>query len=96
MGTPLQNVYDSFLEKVTDYDFIRLNEEDELEDVLKGYLRSARVRFSICIKDLSFNEDETEFVSDLEYEEIEILSLFMILQYISSQITHERNMKNII
>lgn len=93
MGTPLKKVYDSFLGKVTDYNFIKLNKEDKLEPVLRSYLESATVRFTNCTKDLTIDELNNSFNEDLDLFEVEILSIYMLFIYVSGKILNVKNME---
>lgn len=91
MATPLEEVYKSFLYKVKDYNFIRLNESGDLENVLYNYLRGAIVRFDNCDKSLEINDDVKSFEEDLTFEEIEILSTIMVLMYVNGKIIDVKN-----
>lgn len=96
MATPLSEVYDFFLTKVTDYNFIKLNESGDLEDVLYKHLRSSIVRFTSTNKDLSVDLKSQEFVSDLDDFEKEILATLMTISYVTGKITHVKNMEQIL
>ena len=86
MATPFSDVYERFLSKVNDYDYINLEQED-LEDILKGYLISAITMFRKCKKDLSDRDSETnQFNETLDDEEIEILALGILWNYLSPKI----------
>ena len=91
--TPLQNVYDSFLSKVEDYSFIKLNNDGKLESVLRDLLNHSIVRFSSCRKDLTIDEINAEFEDDLDLFEIEILSTIMTLSYISGKVLSVKNIE---
>ena len=84
MSTPLKEIYDIFLSKVTDYSFIRLNDEDKLEPVLQGYLESSIVRFTNCEQSLIIESEA--IVSDLTFVEKEILATGMLLAYSTSNV----------
>lgn len=91
MATPLKEVYDFFLSKVTDYSFINLEEEGVLDDILLQHLRSAIIRFNSCTKDLSINIANQEIASNLNDNEKEILSTLMVLNYISGKVLDVKN-----
>lgn len=63
LATTYEELYKRFLNKVDDYDLLKLGEvsEQDLKDVLEGYLDSAIVYFSQCKKDL----DTKVFVDSL-------------------------------
>lgn len=96
MATPLSEVYDFFLVKVSDYTFISLNETGDLESVLYKHLRSAIVRFTSSAKDLTVDTREQQFKSTLDDFEKEILATLMTISYTTSKITHIRNMEQIL
>ena len=82
MGTPFEELYESVLSKIRDYDFINLN-EDEIYEVLSDYLRPAIASFRGCRQDLSQRND-SQFEAKLTDTEIEILSNYMVISYIDS------------
>lgn len=96
MATPLTEVYDFFLSKVTDYSFIKLNETGDLEDVLFKHLRGSIVKFTSCTKDLSVDTSTQTFVSDLDDFEKEVLATLMALSYVSGKILNVKNMEQIL
>jgi|HigsolmetaGSP11D_1036233.scaffolds.fasta_scaffold07301_2 hypothetical protein len=96
MATPLTEVYDFFLTKVQDYSFIQLNESGDLEAYLLKHLRSAIVRFTSSVKDLTIDTTTQSFIEDLTDFEKEILATLMTISYVSSQITHVKNMEQIL
>lgn len=96
MATPLTEVYDFFLTKVTDYTFIQLNASGDLEDVLYKHIRSSIVRFTSSNKDLTVNLTTKSFNADLNDFEKEILATLMTISYVTSKITHVKNMEQIL
>lgn len=95
MATPLNEIYNNFLSKTTDYSFIRLNEEGLLDEILLSYLKSSIVRFTNCDKDLTIDTTNESFNVDLTFEEIEILSTIMLLMYVNGKIANVKNMEQI-
>lgn len=96
MATPLAEVYDFFLTKVTDYSFLSLNETGDLESVLYKHLRSAIVRFTSTSKDLTINTKMQEFNETLDDFEKEILATLMSISYVTGKITHVKNLEQIL
>jgi hypothetical protein len=96
MSTPLTEVYDFFLSKVTDYSFIKLNEDGDLDDILYNHLRSAIVRFTNCNKVLTVDEITKSFNVDLTLTEKEILSTIMVSSYVSGKILTVKNMEQML
>lgn len=82
MATPYTILYDSVLDKIRDYVFINL-EQDDVYSVLQEYIRPAIVKFEECRSDLS-DRDSEEFNIDLTDVEIEILSNFMVVEYLDA------------
>lgn len=86
MATPYSKIYDRALAKLTDYDLAFLPEED-LQLMLRGWLVSAISKFRKCEADLSARDDELEeFNSDLKDEEIEILALLVVGEWLEPQV----------
>lgn len=96
MATPLSEVYDFFLTKVTDYSFLSLNETGDLEPVLYKHLRSAIVRFTSTTKDLTVDTKAQEFAATLDDFEKEILATLMSISYVSTKITHIKNLEQVL
>jgi hypothetical protein len=97
MATSFDAIYDKFLMKISDFSFLKMTEE-ELEDDFLKYLRSACVNFRQCEKNLfnNFNETELQFNVDLDPYELEILSLLMVIEYLTPHIVATENLKQII
>ncbi len=82
--TPYQILYDSVLAKIRDYDFLKMS-SDEVNSILFDYIRPAIVRFQSCRKNLQERDDELEqFHHDLSDDEIEVLSCFMVVEYLDA------------
>lgn len=82
MGTPYTVLYESVLSKIKDYDFLNLDEQD-IYSILSEYVRPAIVSFRICKVDLSDRNDDG-FNIVLNDTEIEILSNYMVINYLDS------------
>ena len=86
MATPYSKIYDRALAKITDYDLARLPEED-FQFMLRGWLDSSISKFRKCASDLSDRDDELNtFNVDLVDEEIEILALLMVCEWLEPQV----------
>lgn len=84
MPTPYERIYESFLPKFQSYEIPAMT-VDEVKDCLHDYLISAIPKFHVCRKDLNDRDDLLQrFNSDLSDIEIEILSNYMLLEYIDS------------
>ena len=86
MATPYSMVYERALAKITDYDLAFMPEEN-FQLMLRGWLQSAISKFRKCVSDLSDRDDElVTFNIDLEDEEIEILAMLMVGEWLEPQV----------
>ena len=84
MPTPYEKLYENLLPKFRSYE-IPLMTTDEVKEELHDYLLPAIVRFHVCENNLKDRDDILEqFNMELLEEEIEILSNFMLLEYIDA------------
>lgn len=85
MSTPYSKLYENILPKFKDYN-IPIMTDDEVKEYLHDFLLPAIVRFNVCKNNL-FNRDDAKemFNCNLTDNEIEILSNFMIIEYIDSE-----------
>ena len=84
--TQYSTLYEKCLSKIEDPQLAMLPEED-LEDMLHGYLMSAIAKHRKCEHDLSDRDEELkQFNFDLSDLEIEILSILMIREWISQRL----------
>lgn len=84
MPTEFTEVYEMFLSKITDYDILKLD-EDELNQEFKMLLKKALARF-IYIKDVSVDYNFEQFSRELTGLEIDIISSYMVSAWISPKI----------
>lgn len=86
MATPYSKIYDRALAKITDYDLAFLP-DDDFRFMLRGWLNSSISKFRKCASDLSDRDDELEiFNIDLVDEEIEILALLIVCEWLEPQV----------
>ena len=86
MATPYSKIYDRALAKITDYDLALVPDED-FQLMLQGWLHSAISKFRKCASDLSDRDDElATFNVDLVDEEVEILALLLVCEWLEPQI----------
>lgn len=84
MGTPYEKIYENLLPKFRSYEILLMTTE-EVKDYLHDYLIPATTRFHVCRKDLNDRDDNLQmFNVDLSDIEIEILSNYLLLEYIDS------------
>ena len=93
--TPITEVYDSFLLKISDYNFISITDE-EIEQDLFGYFKPARAKFYRCKNSLELveNQDgEKSFTVKLEPLEIEVLATLMLVEYLKPSLLSSETLK---
>lgn len=96
MGTPYSAIYKRFLQKITDYKLLSLPEED-VEEILYGYLTSSIVKFRTIKSDLSKRDDESQCFEDTLLDvEVEILALQMVCEWVEPQLNNELYTKQFI
>lgn len=85
MATPYEKLYENLLPKFRDYE-IPLMTTEEVKDYLHDFLIPAISKFHVCRKDLNDRDDNIQrFNIDLSDVEIEILSNYMLIEYIDSE-----------
>ena len=86
MATPYSKIYDRFLSSITDYDLAYLP-NDDMENVVHGWLLRAIADFYNCKVDLDDRDDEIRcFNVDLSNWEIDVLAKFMVAAWLNDQI----------
>lgn len=86
MATPYSKIYERALAKITDYDLAFLP-DDDFRFMIRGWLNSSISKFRKCASDLSDRDDELEvFNIDLVDEEIEILALLIVCEWLEPQV----------
>ena len=84
-------IYNTALSKITDPQLAMLPEED-LENILYGWMKSAVAKHRKCKSDLSDRDEELkQFNSDLTDLEVEILSILIAREWVSSQLLSVTN-----
>ncbi len=85
MATSYEKIYENLLPKFRSYE-IPLMSTEEVKDYLHDFLIPAISRFHVCRKDLSNRDDIIQrFNVDLSDIEIEILSNYLLMEYIDSE-----------
>ena len=86
MGTSYLEIYERFLQKITDFNLPQLD-ESELQLVCRGYMNSAIAKFKKCQSDLSLRDDVLLcFDEELLDVEKEILALQMVCEWVEPQV----------
>lgn len=85
MATSYEKLYENLLPKFRSYE-IPLMSTEEVKDYLHDFLIPAISRFHVCRKDLNDRDDILQrFNVELSDIEIEILSNYMLIEYIDSE-----------
>ena len=85
MATPYEKLYENLLSKFRSYE-IPLMTVEEVKDYLYDFLIPAISRFHVCRKNLNDRDDILQrFNVELSDLEIEILSNYMLIEYIDSE-----------
>ena len=85
MYTPYEKLYDNLLPKFRSYEIPFMTTE-QVKDYLHDYLIPAISRFHVCRKNLSDRDDVVQrFNVELSDTEIEILSNYLLIEYIDSE-----------
>lgn len=88
--TPYQKVYDAFLVKMLEDEWINWTEEEVSQD-LKGILEGAISWFKF--PRISLDRDDNGFINDLDNEEIQILACYMKCEWLNRTILTWENVK---
>ena len=88
--TSYQTIYDSFLSKILEDEWVNW-EESEVEEDLRTLLEGAIPYFKFPRKDLDRNDDG--FNVDLDNEEIQILATYMKCEWLNRTILTWENVK---
>ena len=93
--TQYSTLYEKCLSKIEDPTLAMLPEED-LENMLHGYLTSAIAKHRKCEHDLSDRDEELkQFNFDLSDLEIEIISILMTREWISQRLNSVTNVMQV-
>jgi hypothetical protein len=97
MATPYSDIYNQFLEQITDTDLLALTQSNR-ESLLFGLLKRACNRFlRICKYDLSDKNDTLKtFNFDLPDEESSIIVHGMIAEWYKPKYNFNENLKNVL
>ena len=89
--TSYETIYNAALSKITDPQLAMLPEED-LENMLYGWMKSAIAKHRKCTSDLSDRDDNgKQFNADLTDLEVEILGILMAREWVSGQLLSVTN-----
>jgi len=93
---------EAFIAKVTEYDFIRLSEDDR-QIIIDGYLKRALTAFKKnCLYDLftTADDDKREFNVDISGDDldeiVDIVSEGMLIQWMKPLVYRQENLENLL
>ena len=88
MATSLSEVYDFFMQTVTDYRLIDLfnSSTDDFENYLQAWLQYAIVDFYVCDQDLNFDSTTKEFPVVLTRDNKLILATLMMKYWLQKNV----------
>lgn len=83
-NTPFSDVFDFTISKLTDYSFFELTEDELTQE----FTKKMRISLAKCItfKDIKADYDMEEFSRELSDLEIDIISNWMIVEYLNPKI----------
>ena len=91
--TSFTTVYDCFLDKITDDMYMELTEEDTSK-MLTGLLRNALPHFEFPRVDIyDFNLDRQIFNVELCLEEVNIIAVYMVVEWLGQQLASVENIR---
>ena len=88
--TPYQKVYDAFLVKMLEDEWVNWTEEEISQD-LRGILEGAISWFKF--PRISLDRDDNGFINDLDNEEIQILACYLKCEWLNRTILTWENVK---
>lgn len=102
MGIPYESIIGAFLSKITEYDFVRMDEYNR-DELINGYLRRAVTEFApVCKENISGSYDDENEMFDLELsstdadEIISILSEGMVVQWLKPYVYQQELLQNVL
>lgn len=95
MATKYDAVYQKFLSRISDYDFLEFDVSTQYA-IMKDYLTSAAADFNdVCRVNLDDKDDLIlQFNEDLTNKEIEILAVGMVCHWLEPKVLSTDNLRN--
>ena len=95
MATKYDAVYQKFLSRISDYDFLEFDVSTQYA-IMKDYLTSAAADFNdVCRVNLDDKDDLIlQFKEDLTNKEIEILAVGMVCHWLEPKVLSSDNLRN--
>lgn len=87
--TSYNTIFNRFAQKITDYRLLELS-DDDVNQMMVTWMTSAISKFRRCENDLSQRDDIIQmFKSDLNDNEIEIIALLMVGEWLEPQLNSQ-------
>lgn len=84
MATSYKTILDSAYDKIKEYDFVNMT-EDESDEILRAYIRPACTDYLYRREKLLNRDDVLEqFEEDLDDLDIEVLATYLVIRYIDA------------
>lgn len=91
MNTTFETIYNRFFSKVTDDMYMELD-ENQTEHMTESLLKSALPWFEFPRVDLyNFNDEEKTYNIELSNEEINIIAVYMLVEWLTQQLVTVEN-----
>lgn len=89
MGTELREVYDLFLQLVTDYRLIQLldSSSEDFETYVEAWLKMAIFEFNVCNQTLIYDSYTKTFLEQLETNNQVVLANLMVKQWMKKNVS---------
>lgn len=101
MNLSYDMILDTFLSKITEFEFLKIPEEDRIE-IIDGYMKRAVNSFDkVCKYDLSKRDDiNREFTDDFDESDInelvDIISEGMVVQWLKPYLFKQELLENVL
>lgn len=93
MSTSYSQVFEVFANKITDFEWHKYVNE-EIDEMLEKYMKSACAKFRTCKIDLSDRNNELkQFNNELDDEMIDIITTGMVVEWLSPKVYHSSNLQ---
>lgn len=94
MGTPYTEIVDNFIKMITEYKLTQLIEEDRDAWII-SLMNSAMAKFQRTNPEKLARLDDTQFVNELDDEEIDIICNLMIVEWLKPYLFSVDNLENL-
>jgi len=95
LATSYNDIYDRAIFRFSDYDFLKIDIESR-EDILEKYLHSAIADVAVIVEagTLDIDDENRQFVGDIDNEVQEILALGIDYYWLSAKVQNSELLRN--